>query len=175
MYSKKWLPLHVAATWVCGFVFLVPPSLSLWGQFGLDLTIGSCTIILDKNGRSSKEFLFVFAFLSPCLAIIVCYARWVKPWLNSVNILTPELKTILFKLPFKIWKGQYPQYFETVNRDKKIFTHYLFQHFNEFEWKRWLTAINYSSGSSLLLIKRHKSPVRRKKWSNPKTKQSYYR
>merc|ERR1719232_1154649 len=75
MYSKKWLPLHVAATWICGFVFLVPPSLSIWGQFGLDLTIGSCTIILDKNGRSSKEFLFVFAFLSPCLAIIVCYAR----------------------------------------------------------------------------------------------------
>ena len=85
MYSKKWLPLHVAATWICGFVFLVPPSLSIWGQFGLDLTIGSCTIILDKNGRSSKEFLFVFAFLSPCLAIIVCYARWVRIWMNIWN------------------------------------------------------------------------------------------
>ena len=28
VYSKRWLPLHVAATWVSGFVFLVPTSLS---------------------------------------------------------------------------------------------------------------------------------------------------
>ena len=77
MYSSRWLPLHVAATWIFGFVFLVPTSLSSWGQFGLDLTVGSCTIILDQHGRSAKEFLFVFAFLSPCLAIIVCYARLV--------------------------------------------------------------------------------------------------
>ena len=51
-------------------------KIAVWGQFGLDLSVGSCTIILDSQGRSSKEFLFVFAFLSPCLAIIVCYARW---------------------------------------------------------------------------------------------------
>ena len=75
LYCKRWLPLHVTATWVCGFVFLVPTSLSAWGQFGLDLTVGSCTIIPDTSGRTAKEFLFVFAFLSPCLAIIVCYAR----------------------------------------------------------------------------------------------------
>ena len=53
-------------------------KIAVWGQFGLDLSVGSCTIILDSQGRSSKEFLFVFAFLSPCLAIIVCYARWVE-------------------------------------------------------------------------------------------------
>jgi len=75
LYSAKWLPFQVAGTWICGFSFLVPTSLSLWGHFGLDPTIGSCTILPDRNGRSSKEFLFVFAFLSPCLAIIVCYAR----------------------------------------------------------------------------------------------------
>ena len=32
---------------------------------------------LYRAGRSPKQFLFVFAFLSPCLAIIICYARWV--------------------------------------------------------------------------------------------------
>ena len=76
LYSNKWLPVQVAGTWICGFLFLVPTSLSLWGHFGLDPSIGSCTILPDNHGRSSKEFLFVFAFLSPCLAIIVCYARW---------------------------------------------------------------------------------------------------
>ena len=84
VYSKKWLPLHVAATWIFGFVFLVPTSLSVWGQFGLDLSVGSCTIILDSSGRTSKQFLFVFAFLSPCLAIIICYARY-KPLIESTN------------------------------------------------------------------------------------------
>ena len=29
-----------------------------------------------KQPRSSKEFLFVFAFLAPCIAIVVCYARF---------------------------------------------------------------------------------------------------
>ena len=77
LYSSRWLPLQVAGTWICGFSFLIPTSLSLWGHFGLDPSIGSCTILPDRHGRSSKEFLFVFAFLSPCLAIIVCYARYV--------------------------------------------------------------------------------------------------
>ena len=85
LYSAKWLPLQVAGTWICGFSFLIPTSLSLWGHFGLDPSIGSCTILPDKNGRSSKEFLFVFAFLSPCVAIIVCYARYDRALISQKN------------------------------------------------------------------------------------------
>lgn len=65
----------VLLTWVFGFGALVATWLEFWGRFGLDPSIGSCSILPDKNGRSPKEFLFIIAFLAPCLAIVVCYAR----------------------------------------------------------------------------------------------------
>lgn len=65
----------VVATWVGAFGALVPTLLELWGTFGLDPAIGSCTILPDRDGNSPKEFLFLFAFVLPCVAICVCYAR----------------------------------------------------------------------------------------------------
>lgn len=65
----------VLATWAGAFGALVPTLLELWGTFGLDEDIGSCTILPDSDGKSPKEFLFVFAFVLPCVAICVCYAR----------------------------------------------------------------------------------------------------
>jgi hypothetical protein len=46
-----------------------------WGRFGLDPRIGSCSILPDGAGRSPKEFLFLVAFVIPCISIVVCYAR----------------------------------------------------------------------------------------------------
>lgn len=65
----------VLAIWIIAFGLLVVTWFERFGRFGLDPAIGSCTILPDINGRSPKEFLFVLAFLIPCLAIIVCYAR----------------------------------------------------------------------------------------------------
>lgn len=65
----------VLSTWLGAFGALVPTLLELWGTFGLDPAIGSCTILPDRDGNSPKEFLFVFAFVLPCVAICVCYAR----------------------------------------------------------------------------------------------------
>lgn len=65
----------VACTWVCGFGALVATWLGVWGQFGLDRQIGSCSILPDEHGRSPKAFLFIVAFVIPCISIVVCYAR----------------------------------------------------------------------------------------------------
>lgn len=65
----------VASTWIFSFGALVATFFEKWGRFGLDPTIGSCSILPDKNNRSPKEFLFVGAFMLPCLAIVICYAR----------------------------------------------------------------------------------------------------
>lgn len=65
----------VLATWISGFGALVATWFENWGRFGLDPVIGSCTIVPDVNGRSPKEFLFILAFVTPCIAIVVCYAR----------------------------------------------------------------------------------------------------
>lgn len=75
MYKKEYLGLMVACTWVCGFGALVATWLGAWGQFGLDRQIGSCSILPDDKGRSPKTFLFMVAFVIPCIAIVVCYAR----------------------------------------------------------------------------------------------------
>lgn len=49
------------------------------GTFGYDANLGTCSIMKDENGRSSKTVLFVIAFAIPCLIIVGCYARifWV--------------------------------------------------------------------------------------------------
>ncbi|XP_024937016.1 5-hydroxytryptamine receptor 2A isoform X2 [Cephus cinctus] len=75
LYKPKYLALMVLATWTLGFGALVATWFGQWGRFGLDPSIGSCSILPDVNGRSPKEFLFIVAFLTPCIAIVVCYAR----------------------------------------------------------------------------------------------------
>lgn len=75
LYSSKFLGFMVACTWVFGFGALVPTWLGVWGRFGLEPSIGSCSILPDRYGHSPKEFLFLVAFVIPCISIVVCYAR----------------------------------------------------------------------------------------------------
>ncbi|KYN01392.1 PREDICTED: G-protein coupled receptor moody [Cyphomyrmex costatus] len=75
LYKTKFLVPMILAIWIIAFGLLIVTWFERFGRFGLDPAIGSCTILPDINGRSPKEFLFVLAFLIPCLAIIVCYAR----------------------------------------------------------------------------------------------------
>ncbi|XP_008178143.1 G-protein coupled receptor moody [Acyrthosiphon pisum] len=75
LYKKFYLGVMVTVTWVGGFGLLIPTWLGKWGQFGLDVTVGSCSILPDSVGRSPKEILFMGAFVVPCLSIVVCYAR----------------------------------------------------------------------------------------------------
>lgn len=67
--------MMVACTWVFGFGALIATWFGKWGRFGLDTRIGSCSILPDEHDHSPKEFLFIVAFVIPCLAIVVCYAR----------------------------------------------------------------------------------------------------
>jgi len=75
LYKRFYLGVMVTVTWVGGFGLLIPTWLGKWGQFGLDVAVGSCSILPDSVGRSPKEILFMGAFVVPCLSIVVCYAR----------------------------------------------------------------------------------------------------
>ncbi|GAB0098128.1 G-protein coupled receptor moody [Sergentomyia squamirostris] len=75
IYMRKYLALMIAGTWMLSFGALIPTWSGVWGLFGLDVTIGSCSILRDENGHSPKEFLFIVAFALPCLFIVMCYAR----------------------------------------------------------------------------------------------------
>ncbi|XP_059607345.1 G-protein coupled receptor moody [Phlebotomus argentipes] len=75
IYRRKFLALMIAGTWTLSFCALIPTWMGAWGRFGLDVSIGSCTILRDANGNSPKEFLFSVAFALPCIFIVMCYAR----------------------------------------------------------------------------------------------------
>ncbi|XP_039293521.1 G-protein coupled receptor moody [Nilaparvata lugens] len=75
LYRRQYLGMMVACTWVSGFGALVATWLGRWGRFGLDQQIGSCSILPDAQGRSPKQFLFMVAFVIPCICIVVCYAK----------------------------------------------------------------------------------------------------
>jgi len=75
IYQRRYLALMVAGTWITAFSIMIPTYRGVWGEFGLDRTIGSCSILHDKNNRSPKEFLFIIAFMVPCICIVICYAR----------------------------------------------------------------------------------------------------
>ncbi|XP_016975461.1 protein trapped in endoderm-1 [Drosophila rhopaloa] len=75
IYQRRYLALMVAGTWVTTFSIMIPTWRGVWGIFGLDVSIGSCSIKHDRYGRSPKEFLFIAAFMVPCICIVICYAR----------------------------------------------------------------------------------------------------
>ncbi|XP_017065882.1 G-protein coupled receptor moody [Drosophila eugracilis] len=75
IYQRRYLALMVAGTWVTTFSIMIPTWRGVWGIFGLDTDIGSCSILHDRYGRSPKEFLFIAAFMVPCICIVICYAR----------------------------------------------------------------------------------------------------
>lgn len=75
LYRKEYLLLMVASTWLCAFGTLVPTWFGKWGRFGLDVNVGSCSILPDDDGYSPKQFLFIVAFIIPCFFIAICYAR----------------------------------------------------------------------------------------------------
>lgn len=47
----------VAATWIGAFSALIPTWRGVYGQFGLDQQIGSCSILLDDNRKLNFIFL----------------------------------------------------------------------------------------------------------------------
>ncbi|XP_013780889.1 G-protein coupled receptor moody-like [Limulus polyphemus] len=78
IYRKRTIAVMMFLIWIISFLFVLPPLLKVWGKFGFDPSAGSCTI-LKLNNRSPKVFIYVFAFVLPSFAFIICYSRiyWV--------------------------------------------------------------------------------------------------
>ncbi|XP_021937582.1 G-protein coupled receptor moody-like isoform X2 [Zootermopsis nevadensis] len=74
IYKKLWIGAMIAFCWMFSFGMQIPTLLGVWGIFGLDKKLGTCTILNDSNGNSAKTALFIIAFLIPCCVIICCYA-----------------------------------------------------------------------------------------------------
>ncbi|XP_049768742.1 G-protein coupled receptor moody [Schistocerca cancellata] len=79
IYRRHWIAAMIAFCWLFSYGMQLPTLLGVWGRFGYDALLGSCSILEDSSGRSSKTALFVLGFLVPCVVIVACYARifWV--------------------------------------------------------------------------------------------------
>ena len=73
IYKQRNIVLMIICLWLFCFGIMTLPLIEFWGRLGLDPPTFSCTI-LKKNGSSPKKFLFLFGFLFPCIAIIICYS-----------------------------------------------------------------------------------------------------
>ncbi|XP_055693281.1 G-protein coupled receptor moody isoform X1 [Lutzomyia longipalpis] len=79
VYQRHWIVAMILFCWIFSYGMQVPTLLGVWGAFGYDSNLGTCSILKDQYGRSSKTPLFVIAFVIPCLLIVLCYTRifWV--------------------------------------------------------------------------------------------------
>ncbi|GBP04646.1 G-protein coupled receptor moody [Eumeta japonica] len=53
----------------------LPTLVGAWGTFDYDPKLGTCSIMEDAHGHSSKTTLFIIAFVIPCIIIIACYTK----------------------------------------------------------------------------------------------------
>lgn len=79
VYKRLWIGVMIGFCWLFSYGMQLPTFFKVWGAFGYDPNLRTCSILKDENGRSSKTPLFVIAFVIPCLIIVGCYARifWV--------------------------------------------------------------------------------------------------
>lgn len=79
IYTKLKVALYIGIIWVFSYGLQIPTLLGVWGKFGFDEKLGTCSIKKDENGHSSKTAMFVIGFVLPCIVIIVCYSKiyWV--------------------------------------------------------------------------------------------------
>ena len=68
------------------------------GKFGFDTCLGSCSIVGSKGPKTT---LFLIGFLTPCLAIVICYAGifWtVNKWAHTQSYLVLCIVLTLLQL-----------------------------------------------------------------------------
>lgn len=76
MYSARSVAVMIVLMWACSLVLLMFPLFEVWGRFGYDPKVGTCSI-LQLNGQSPKMSLYIIAFGLPSLVFVVCYSRLV--------------------------------------------------------------------------------------------------
>lgn len=79
VYKTTWIAVMIVTCWLFSYGFQLPTLFGVWGRFGYNHQLGTCSILPDEHGRSSKTAMFIIAFLIPCIIIIICYSRifWV--------------------------------------------------------------------------------------------------
>ncbi|GIX70210.1 g-protein coupled receptor moody [Caerostris darwini] len=78
MYKPRNIAIMIGFIWMSALVLLIFPLFEVWGKFGYDPKVGTCSI-MKLNGRSPKMTFCIVAFGLPSMVFPVCYSRiyWV--------------------------------------------------------------------------------------------------
>ncbi|KAB0799508.1 hypothetical protein PPYR_07388 [Photinus pyralis] len=79
VFTKLKVSLYIGIIWAFSYGLQIPTIFGVWGVFGFDEKLGTCSICKDKNGRSAKTALFIIGFVLPAIIIVVSYSKiyWV--------------------------------------------------------------------------------------------------
>ncbi|CAG9762978.1 unnamed protein product [Ceutorhynchus assimilis] len=79
IYTKTKVFLYISLIWLFSYGLQIPTLLGIWGVYGMDERLGTCSIKRDEYGNSSKTALFVIGFALPSVIIVACYSNifWV--------------------------------------------------------------------------------------------------
>lgn len=79
IFTKTKVTIYIIGIWAFSYGIQIPTLFGVWGTFGLDEKLGTCSIKEDENCRNPKNLLFFYGFATPCIVIIICYAKifWV--------------------------------------------------------------------------------------------------
>lgn len=75
IYTKIKVGIYIGIIWIFSYGLQLPTLFGVWGVFGFDQKLGTCSIKKDEYGNSSKSVLFATGFAIPCIIIVVCYAK----------------------------------------------------------------------------------------------------
>lgn len=67
IFTKVKVVLYIAGIWVFSYGLQIPTLMGVWGVFGFDKKLGTCSINPDRNGRTSKTAMFLIGFVLPCV------------------------------------------------------------------------------------------------------------
>lgn len=79
IFTKTKVAFYIFGIWALSYGLQLPTLLGIYGTFGLDRKIGTCSINPDAEGNNPKTTLFIIGFATPCLIIIISYTKiyWV--------------------------------------------------------------------------------------------------
>lgn len=106
--------MMVACTWLLAFSALIPTWGGFWGMFGLDHSIGSCSILKDKNGKELEngsppdEYMLNLYFTITLLLLLLqetrqrnfCSLSRSPCHASAFSCATPGYSTLYAVLPF---------------------------------------------------------------------------
>lgn len=116
IYTKLSISIIILFMWLLSFAVLTPTAFGIWGKFAFNPEVGTCTMV-DIDGKSSKNFIFIMGFFMPSLVFVFCYSRIFWTVRKSEKKLNTE-KRLKKEEKYNLW-DKLNFFFKRKNKDMR--------------------------------------------------------